>query len=316
MHRRDFLVSTPALVASLGVGWQDPVVDLVVRGGRVVTPEAVVGTDVAISGGRIVALGAAETMPRARTTVDATGKYVLPGLVDSHVHFNTPFRGTSTKEDFYTGSIAGAYGGVTTYIDFAVQPKGRDLLSVVEERRGEADPDTVVDYSLHMLMTDASTAALDQLPEVIRSGMPSVKVFMAFGREGFMIDDGALVQVMRQVEANNGIIAVHTENNAIAERLGDAYEQSGRTAARYFPETRPRYIEAEAIRRALLFAGITGVRCRVESGRAGLPFHRPLNQTARAVFPQAAFLSCSWHGVTGPRDRESDASVGPDRTLE
>ena len=260
MNRRDFLVSTPALVAALGIRWQDRGVDLVVRGGRVVTSEGVVPTDVAISGGRIAALGAAETLPAPQTTIDASGKYVLPGLIDSHVHFNTPFRGTSTKEDFYTGSIAGAFGGVTTYIDFAVQPKGRDLLSVLEERRAEADPNTVVDYSLHMLLTDASPDALDQLPEVIRSGMPSVKVFMAFGREGFMIDDGALVEVMRQVEANNGIIAVHTENNAIAERLGDAYQQSGRIAARYFPETRPHYIEAEAIRRALLFARITGVR--------------------------------------------------------
>ncbi len=260
MNRRQFIATTPALVAALHPRFQSQNVDLVVRGGRVVDPDGIREADVAVHEGRIVAIGRPPAMPDADRVVDASGKYVLPGLIDSHVHFNTPFRGTVTREDFYDGSVAAAFGGTTTYIDFAVQPKGSDLHSVVEARRREADPNTVVDYSLHMLMTDPSPEALGQLDAVIRSGMPSVKVFMAFGREGFMMDDGALVEVMRRVERANGIIAVHTENNAIAERLGDEYEDAGRIEARYFPETRPRFIELEAIRRALLFARLTGVR--------------------------------------------------------
>ncbi len=261
MNRREFIGSTPGLFATFGMAAESqPRIDLLVQGGRLVFPERILEADIAVHGGKIIAMGARSALPPARKTIDARGKYVLPGLIDSHVHFNTFFRGTSTREDFYTGSIAAAAGGVTTYIDFAIQPKGRDLISVVRERRAEADPNTVVDYSLHILVTDPSPAALEQLSELIASGMPSVKVFMAFGREGFMIDDGALVDTMRVVERNNGIIAVHTENNAIAERLADQYQRANKIAAGFYPETRPRFIELEAIRRALFFARITGVR--------------------------------------------------------
>ncbi len=261
MNRRELITTTPALIATLGtaISSQSPV-DLVIRGGRAVVPEGIFRVDIAIQGGKIVALGDSSAMPAARKVIDARDRYVLPGLIDSHVHFNTPFRGMKTRDDFYTGSIAAAFGGVTTYIDFAIQPKGRDLLSVIKDRRAEADPQTVVDYSLHMLVTDPTPIALEQLADVIASGMPSVKVFMAFGREGLMIDDGAILEIMRIVQQNNGIIAVHTENNAIAERLSDEYERTGKTAAAYYPETRPRYVELEAIRRALFYARLTGVR--------------------------------------------------------
>ena len=138
MNRRQFIATTPALVAALHPRFQSQNVDLIVRGGRVVDPDGVREADVAVHEGRIVAIGRPPAMPEADRVVDASGKYVLPGLIDSHVHFNTPFRGTVTREDFYDGSVAAAYGGTTTYIDFAVQPKGSDLHSVVEARRSGA----------------------------------------------------------------------------------------------------------------------------------------------------------------------------------
>lgn len=261
MNRREFASAALGSVAGLAASTQTPAAaDLIVRGGRVVTTDGVTEADVAITGGRIVGLGTPQSLPQARRVIDARGKYVLPGLLDSHVHFNTPFTTTSTRDDFYTGSITAAFGGTTTYIDFAVQPKGRDLLSVVKERRAEADPHTVVDYSLHMLMTDASPGALAQIPEVIQAGMPSFKLFMAFGREGLMLDDGQILQIMRIAARHDGIVAVHTENNAIAESLTDEYRNAGQTSSSYFPGSRPRFVELDGIRRALLMAEIAGVR--------------------------------------------------------
>ena len=107
---------------------------------------------------------------------------------------------------------------------------------MLESRRAEADPNTVVDYSLHSLITDPNDRALEQLGDIIKSGLPSVKVFMAFGKEGLMINDGAILDIMRIVEKHNGIIAVHTENNAIGEWIEKKYYKLGKTAASFYPE--------------------------------------------------------------------------------
>ena len=262
MERRDFLAITPALLAS-GAAIAGPTteIDLLIRGGKIVLSEGVFRADLLVNEGKVTGIGNfAESAPQAQTIIDAQGKYVLPGLLDSHVHFNTPFLATSTRDNFYSGSISAAYGGVTTYIDFAFQPKGADLIKTIENRRAEADANTVVDYSLHVMITDPSARTLAQLGELLDSGLPSVKVFMAFGREGLKVNDGAILDIMRIVADHNGIIAVHTENNAIAEWIGDRYREDDKTAASYYPETRPRYIEHEAIRRALFYAELTGVR--------------------------------------------------------
>jgi|LJSS01.1.fsa_nt_gb dihydropyrimidinase len=259
MNRREFMTATSGAILGVTTPWQ-PSIDMVVRGGRVVLPDGTVRADILVHDGKIVALGAPPVVPPARTVLDAEGMLILPGLIDSHVHFRTPFRGAVTQEDFYAGSRAAAFGGVTTYIDFAFQPKGRDLLSVIAERRAEADPHTVLDYALHVVVTDPTPPVLEQIGEVIAAGLPSIKVFMAFDQEGLRINDGALLAIMHRVARHNGIIAVHTENNDIVEHLTEEYTRSGKIVAAYYPETRPRYAEHEAIRRALFLARLAGVR--------------------------------------------------------
>lgn len=261
MRRRDLLLWPAAVMAAGPILANERQADLAVRGGRVVLAEGTLQADVLVADGKVVAVGHHPgAAARARRVIDAEGKYVLPGLLDSHVHFNTPFRGTATRDDFYSGSRAAVHGGVTTYIDFAVQHQGADLHSSIASRRAEADPDTVVDYALHVLLTDPNKAALSQIGEVIDAGLPSIKLFMAFGREGMKVNDGAILDIMRAVAEHDGIVAVHSENNEVAEWRTDRLRQAGKTAASYYPQSRPRHIEHEAIRRVLLFRDIAGAR--------------------------------------------------------
>lgn len=144
--------------------------DLLIRGGTIVTPSGEYRADVAVEGGRVLAIG--RLADSAKTTIDATGMLVLPGLVDAHVHLELASWDAVTPNDWHLGTVAAALGGVTTVIDFATQSRGQPLMEAVERRLHQADGKSVVDYGLHMTVTDATPDVLQEIDEVIRYGLP------------------------------------------------------------------------------------------------------------------------------------------------
>jgi dihydropyrimidinase len=234
---------------------------LLIRGGTVVTSGGEYKADVAITGERISAIGDLDC-PAAKI-IDASGKLVLPGLVDAHVHLQLASWDAITPNDWYRGTMAAALGGVTTVIDFATQSRGSSLLEAVEKRRQQADDNAAIDYGLHMTVTDASADALREIDQVIRQGVPSFKLFMTYRANGVMSDDDAILRICSRVQECGGLPGVHAENTFIAEGNYARFLAAGHQAARYHALAKPPLVEGEAINRALFLAKVAGSRLYV-----------------------------------------------------
>ena len=230
--------------------------DTLIRGGTVVNATGQQSADVAIHEGVIVGVGAYEAA-QAREVIDATDLLVLPGLIDPHVHYNVPIMGTTTRHDFFTGSIAAAAGGVTTIVDFAFQEKGKHVLEAVRARQAEAEGQASIDYSFHAIFTDVTHETPQQLPDLIEAGICSWKIFMAYRRLGIMVDDGGLFALLEASSQLPCVGIAHPENAAIIELLIDKFLAEGKVAPRYHALSRPPLAEAEAVGRAAKLAGAT-----------------------------------------------------------
>ena len=229
-------------------------IDLVIKNGSLVWPDGTLKADVAIDEGKIAAIGSSSSMPQADRVIDAEGKFILPGLIDPHVHIHLPFMGVVAVDDFYTATVAGASGGVTTVIDFAIQKRGSSLMDAIASRRKEADGRVVIDYSLHSSVTDATDETIAEIKQIIDYGIPSFKLFMVYRKEGWMISDAALMDVLNEARMHGGVVGVHAENVAIIEHLVDKALREGNKSAIYHAYTRPSVCEAEAINRALFLS--------------------------------------------------------------
>lgn len=234
--------------------------DLIIQGGTLVLPDTCHTTDLAIDQGHIVAFGDSSILPRARRTIDARGYYVLPGGIDPHVHIHWPFLAATTADDYAQASIAAAIGGTTTLIDFAHPKMGPTPLERVANRRAEADEHVAIDYSLHCVLTEGSPEILEQMGALVSAGVTSFKLYMAYRRRGIMVDDAALLFVMRQAAALGALVCVHAENGAVADANEAQFVAEGRTKATDFPRHKPNYVEAEAIERAIFWARQAGAR--------------------------------------------------------
>lgn len=228
-------------------------IDLVVARGTVARPEGATVADVLIADGKIVGL-ADPGSGRGARVVDASGRLVLPGGVDAHVHFLIGFMGQRSVYDFFSGTVAALRGGVTTVIDFALQRRGRSLMDGLKHRRVQADRHVATDYGLHLIATDVNAAILAEVPAVIAAGATSFKVYTVYEKEQLEVRDGPLYDLMQAVGRAGGMVGLHAENasiieNEIAKRLA-----AGETAPRYHALSRPALAETEAARRGLTLA--------------------------------------------------------------
>lgn len=229
-------------------------IDLLIENGKIVYPDVTLDVALAVDNGKIVAVGSSSRMPKAEKVIDATGKFVIPGGVDPHVHIHIPFMGATTNDDFYTGTMAAASGGTTTVIDFAIQSKGSPPMEAIKNRRDEADGKVVIDYSLHCAITDPTEKTINQMEEIINYGIPSFKLFMVYRKEGWMVDDGTMMTIFEVTKDKKGLVGFHAENVAIIEYLVDKALREGNTSAIHHALTRPNVSEAEAISRILFLA--------------------------------------------------------------
>ena len=229
-----------------------PAVDTLVAGGRVVTATDVVETAVAIAGGRIVALGPESHLPRAERVIDATGKVVLPGLIDCHLHVGAEY------DDWRTAPLAAARTGLTTLLPFVVYDEGESLPRAIARLREEAEARSVLDFGFHVILNH-EPHILEGLPEAVRLGVTSFKLFMTYKkRPKRMVSDEFIARTMDRLAALGGLCQLHCENGDILCYLEDKAIAEGRTAPADFPATCPDWTEEEAINRAVLIGRLTG----------------------------------------------------------
>lgn len=233
-------------------------IDLLVKNARVVFPSGTTDGAVAITAGKVVGVGPEEQWEPAQRTIDAEGKYVLPGLVDPHVHLAVEVGNDRAVDDYYSGTIAAAMGGVTTIIDFAQQKKGDSVLRALDYRLGLAAGQAVIDYGFHAIMTDGRPSSVSDIKRLVSQGVPSLKVFMLYRKEGMIMEDPELLAVLAEGAANGALVSVHAENAAIVEGNVARFVAEGKVAPEYHALSRPNIAEAEAVNRAIYLAGYTG----------------------------------------------------------
>jgi dihydropyrimidinase len=231
--------------------------DLVVRSGRVITATEDYVADVAIQGERIAAVG---TELEGERTIDAAGLYVLPGAIDGHVHMRTNRRHDVYDDDARTGSIAAAFGGVTTIIDQAQVPAGTTLSDGLEQRLEELKP-SLIDYAVHVNLREATRERVAEIPSIVASGFPSIKLFMNY--DTYELPDEIIFAAMQEVAAVDGLAIVHAENRQVIDEITLQNEAAGRRGREWHLSARPGALEGEAIHRALALAKIAGARCLI-----------------------------------------------------
>lgn len=224
----------------------------VIRNGRIVTAVDDYNADILIDGEQI-ALIARSIDIQADRIIDAKGRLVIPGGIDPHTHMDLPFGGTSSSDDFRTGSIAAAHGGTTTIIDFAVQYKGQSLNQALDVWFQKAEGKTSIDYGFHLICTDLPDERLPELRTLIDQGVSSFKLFMAYPGV-FLVDDGTIYKAMTVAGENGGLICMHAENGVVIDVLVKRAIAEGRTAPKYHALTRPTRAEAEGVHRAIALA--------------------------------------------------------------
>ena len=234
--------------------------ELLIEGGTVVTADRMGPGDVLVRDGCIAAVG-----PDVRTAagrdarvIDASGHWVMPGGIDTHTHLRHPIDrlGITTADDFYTGTVAGACGGVTTIVDFSLQRRGESLLHARDRRLAEIEPDAVIDYSFHTIMTDVRDDVLAEMPVMIDDGFPSFKVYMTYGDK--IVNDAGLLRMLEVTGEHGGLVYVHCENDCAVNHLIERHLAAGKTGPAYHAPSRPPAVEAEATHRAIMLAGLAG----------------------------------------------------------
>jgi dihydropyrimidinase len=230
---------------------------VLIKGGRVLTAADDYVGDVFVEDERISLIGESLDV-QADRTIDATGKYVLPGCVDPHTHLDMPFGGTVTIDDVESGQTSAAFGGTTCHVDFIIQPPGQTFAAALEEWRSKADGKQVIDMGYHMAVTDLKDGGtLEELATLPDQGITSYKLFMAY-KGALMVDDETLFRTMQVAAETGALVMVHAENGDAIDVLVKEALAAGNTEPKYHALTRPPETEGEATNRAIQLSRVAG----------------------------------------------------------
>src|SRR5688572_17429018 len=224
----------------------------VIRNGRIVTAVDDYNADLLIEDGKVEMIAKSIDIDADRV-IDAKGRLVIPGGIDPHTHMDLPFGGTSSSDDFDTGTVGAAHGGTTTIIDFAVQYKGQSLAQAVDVWHAKAEGKASVDYGFHLICTDLPDDRLPEMKKLIDEGVSSFKLFMAYPGV-FLVDDATIYKAMLTAGEYGGLICMHAENGVVIDAIVKRALAEGKTAPKYHALTRPTKAEAEGVHRAIALA--------------------------------------------------------------
>ena len=282
-------------------------VDIIVHGGQVVTSSEAYDASIAIKGEKIVAIGPDDLLPPAEQHIDASGKYVLPGAIDCHVHLGG-------HDDYLTGGIAAAHAGLTTIMPFALYDLAHreTLPQAITRHNEEVGKVSVVDFAWHFILNNNSYI-FEGLPEALRMGVSSYKMFMTYKkRQDRMCSDSFICQAMEIIAAGGGITQLHCENGDVIDHLEDKLMAEGRVQPTDFPKACPEWVEEEAINRAIKMGALTNCPTYVVhlSTQLGLELIKRAQAEGQRVWtescPQYLLLSEAELGKWGPL-----AKIGP-----
>ena len=234
---------------------------LLITNGRIITASDDYHADIFCQDETITAIG--RDLPshrfQADRTIDAKGQYVLPGGIDVHTHLDMPFGGTTSADDFESGTMAAAFGGTTSVIDFAIQYRGQTMRHALDEWRRKAEGKAAIDYAFHMIVTELEDAGLNEMDRMVRDeGVSSFKLFMAYPGV-FMVDDATIFRALRRTGDNGGLVCMHAENGGVIDELVKEAIRKGHKSPKYHALTRPSRAEGEATGRAIALAEMAGV---------------------------------------------------------
>ena len=231
---------------------------VLIQNGTIINADSTVTADLLIDGAVIREVRAGIPANAADNVVDASGLLLLPGGIDAHTHLDMPFGGTNSTDDFETGTRAAAIGGTTTIVDFAIQTRGTKMRAALDTWWRKAEGKACIDYGLHMINTDLPDAGLEDMDDMVREGVASFKLFMAYPNV-LMVDDATIFKAMRRTAKNGALICMHAENGSVIDVIVQQALAEGKTAPIYHALTRPTVAEAEAVNRAIAMAEIAGV---------------------------------------------------------
>lgn len=245
--------------------------DLLIKNGEAALESGLQKLDIGIVGNKIASINS-NLFQSADRIIEASGKIVFPGFIDAHTHMGIPIMDTISADDFESGSIAAAFGGVTTILDFTVQGKGQSIKDAVEDRILKAKNKSHIDYGIHVNVTDHPEQWLEQIPQLIDEGFISFKVFSTYREAGMMIDWDQFRQVLKQVDSHGGLLMLHAEDNETIESMTDRHVNGDHFGPIYHPRSRPPEAEALAIENASRIAGELDARLYIVhlSSRKGL----------------------------------------------
>ena len=276
---------------------------LLIKNGRIITASDDTHADLFVEDERVTLIGERLQMTADRV-LDASGRLVLPGGVDPHVHLDLPVGALNSSDDFLTGTRAAAFGGTTTVIDFATQSRGRSMFEGLDEWRRKAEGKACIDYGFHMAVTDLSGGREAEMTRLADEGITSYKLFMAYP-DRMYVDDGTLYRAFRRAGEDGCSVMMHAENGIVIDEIVKTARAAGHLEPRYHALTRPARMEAEGVHRSVAIAEVAGVPLYVvhvscaeaveelRRGRArGLPVH---GETC----PQYLFLDSSRYELPG-----------------
>ena len=268
-----------------------------ITNGLIVTADGSYAADVLIDGETIAAIGSGMAgMAEVDETIDATGKYVIPGGIDVHTHMELPFGGTAAKDTFETGTRAAAFGGTTSIVDFAVQSRGASLREGLDTWHAKAEGNAVLDYGFHMIMSDVNDDTLKEMDTLVAEGVPDFKLFTAYPGV-FYSDDGAIFRAMQQTGKNGGLIMMHAENGMAIDVIAADTIAAGVTDPIGHGLARYSILEGEATNRVIRLAEAAKVPVYIVhlSAREALKAVRIARDEGLPAFaetcPQYLFLS-------------------------
>ena len=226
--------------------------DLLIKNGTAVTASSTFQADIGVKDEKITVVAAPGTIQEgAKRVIDAAGKYVMPGLIEPHMHVAAPFGGTIDVLDFYTASKCAAFGGVTSFMDFSTTVRGMSVMQAVKERLEEMSH-AALDYSVHAKFVEANDEVIGEVKDLVEFGVPTFKMFTTY--PGVMIEDADILRVMKEAARCGALCGFHAESNPISDVNKEELAAEGKLDWKYFPEWKPNACEAEAVQRLLTFA--------------------------------------------------------------
>jgi len=269
-----------------------------ITNGTIVTADGSTAADILIDGETVARIGSdlANSGVTADETIDAAGRWLIPGAIDVHTHMELPFGGTFAKDTFETGTRAAAFGGTTTIVDFAVQSRGKSLRDGLDTWHAKAEGNAVADYGFHMIMSDVNDDTLAEMDTLVDEGIPDFKLFTAYPGV-FYSDDGAIFRAMQRTAKNGGLIMMHAENGMAIDVVAADEVAAGHTDPYYHGVARYPIFEGEATNRVIRLAEAAGVPVYIVhlSAREALDAVRGARDRGTKAFaetcPQYLFLS-------------------------